>query len=430
MSEQTMTGDELASLQKSEITFKGKDSVRCERLRAKPGDLEWFRDVKFGMFIHWGLYAIPAMGEWHMFSEKVPAEQYAKLADEFAPKHYDAAEWVRIAHGTGMKYMVLTARHHDGYALWDSPSSYQNYCSTRCAAKRDFVAEYVKACRDGGMRTGLYYSPMDWRFPGYFQPKELPDNAALMKTQGYGQVEELMKNYGKVDVLWYDGGWLAHKGTDASAAWFWEPIKLNTMVKQHQPHILISPRSGLEGDFLCDEGAREVLGPIIREPWEKCLNLNKHSWGFHTKQDLMTSDEVIRVLINVVGRGGNVLLNVGPDRDGVIPPAHVDRMREVGAWMEKFGRSIYGTRPGPFQPADRRYCATYKERSVFVHVLDWKDSETLELPALKGKVTACGLVNGPSVAFSQSEHGIEIVVPAAARQSPATVVELTLEGPL
>jgi alpha-L-fucosidase len=270
-----------------------------------------------------------------------------------------------------MKYMVLTARHHDGCALWNSPASDGEFCSTKQAAKRDFVREYVDGCRGTGLKVGLYYSPMDWRFRGYFDPKGLPENTSLMKQQGYGQMKELMSNYGPIDVVWYDGGWLAHKGTDADAAWFWEPVKLNTIVRELQPKAVINPRSGWEGDFQCDEGGHEIFGPIIDVPWEKCLNPNTPSWGYNSKQQLMTPQEIVRMLVNVVGRGGNVLRNVGPDRDGVIPSSHVDTLRQVGDWLGINGKGIYGTRPGPLQPLDSRYCTTFHERSVYVHVLDW-----------------------------------------------------------
>ena len=422
-----MKGDELASQQKGVLVFKGQDGVKASELRLSPRDMKWWCDVKFGMFIHWGLYAIPARGEWHMHVDKVPADQYARLADEFVPKHFDADEWVKVAQDAGMRYMVLTARHHDGFALWDSPSSYGNYCSTKTVAKRDFVAEYAKACHKAKMRTGLYYSPMDWRFPGYFKPKEMPDNIALMKKQGYGQVEELMKNYGKIDVLWYDGGWLAHTGTDADAAWFWEPVKLNTMVRKYQPKVVISPRSGWEGDFRTDEGSHTVKGRIVPVPWEKCLNLNKVSWGFNTVQQVMSFDEIILMLVNVVGRGGNVLLNVGPDRDGVIPPAHVERLREVGRWMDTFGKTIYGTRPGPFQPVEDRYSSTHKGTSVFVHVVGWAEGETLALPPLDARVKSCSLLSGPKLSCVQTEKGIEVTVPRGLRQTPCTVLELKLD---
>ncbi len=404
-----------------------RDGVKCEGLRLGSEDMAWWGDAKFGMFIHWGLYAIPAKSEWFMHHGKVPAQEYARLADEFVPRRFDARKWVEIAQEAGMRYMVLTARHHDGFALWDSPSAYGGFCSARTAARRDFVAEYVGACHDAGMRVGLYYSPMDWRFPGYFRPKELAENAALMKVQCYGQVEELMANYGQIDILWYDGGWLAHEGTDADAAWFWEPVKLNTMVRQYQPMAVISPRSGWEGDFQCDEGGHDVTGPITEFPWEKCLNLNRVSWGYNAEQDLMSPDEIIRMLVNVVGRGGNVLLNVGPDRDGVIPPAHAERLSAVGRWLDRFGKSIYGTRPGPFPPVDDRYCSTHRGRSVYVHVLAWQDGETLTLPPLGPKVTSCSVMAGDAVACVQTDTQIEITVPPTCRQSPCTVIELTLE---
>jgi len=412
------------------IASKRRDGVACEELRLSSDDMKWWRDAKFGMFIHWGLYAIPARSEWYMHSAQIPAEQYAKLADEFVPRRFDARQWVRVARQAGMRYLVLTARHHDGFALWDSPSSYRGFCSTRTAARRDFVAEYVEACHDANMRVGLYYSPMDWRFPGYFKPKELPENAALMKEQCYGQVEELMSNYGHIDILWYDGGWLAHQGTDADAAWLWEPVKLNRMVRRYQPEVVISPRSGWEGDFLCDEGGHEVTGPIAPFAWEKCLNLNRASWGYNTVQDLMSCDDVIRMLVNVAGRGGNVLLNVGPDRDGVIPPSHVERLREVGLWLERFGASIFGTRPGPFQPAEGHYCSTYEGSTVYVHVLEWRDSPTLKLPPLSAPVKSCSLLGGSGIEWAQSETQIELTVPTERRQSPCTVIQLTLAGPV
>ncbi len=414
----------------SGIAARRKSGIRCDELRLSGRDMAWWRNAKFGMFIHWGLYAIPAKSEWFMHFGKVPAEEYARLADEFVPQRFDAAEWVRTAQDAGMRYMVLTARHHDGFALWDSPSSYGGFCSTRTAARRDFVAEYVQACHDADMRAGLYYSPMDWRFPGYFRPKELPDSAALMKEQCHGQVEELMANFGRIDVLWYDGAWLGHQGTDADAAWLWEPLKLNQMVRRHQPKVVISPRSGWEGDFQCDEGGAEVTGPIAECPWEKCLNLNRPSWGYNAEQDLMSRDEVVRMLVNVVGRGGNMLLNVGPDRDGVIPPAHVARLREIGDWVRRFGESVYGTEPGPFEPVDDAYCCTHRGSSVYIHVLAWGDAETLTLPALGPKVVSCSVLAGQVVPYCQTDAQIEVTVPRASRQSPCTVIELTLDRPV
>ena len=424
-----MQGAELASKLKSSVVFKGKNSLKDSSLKLPVEDMKWWRDAKFGMFIHWGLYAIPGRGEWVMHNEKIPEDAYAEFAEEFTPKHFNRDAWAQAAKDAGMKYMVLTARHHDGFALWDSPSSYGGFSSMKRAAKRDFVKEYVDGCRAAGLKVGLYYSPMDWRFPAYFDPKGLPENAAMMKRQGYSQMTELMSNYGPIDIVWYDGGWLAHKGTDADAAWFWEPVKLNKMVRELQPKAVINPRSGWEGDFQCDEGSHEISGRIIEEPWEKCINLNASSWGYNTKQNLMTPQQIVHMLVNVVGRGGNVLLNVGPDRDGVIPPSHVDTLRQVGHWLDVNGKGIYGTRAGPLQPLDGQYCATSHERSVYVHVLDWGPEKKLRLPALGQTILSASVLCGGDVSFNQDANGVTLTnCVGLPRNGFPDVVELTLDG--
>jgi alpha-L-fucosidase len=273
------------------------------------------------------------------------------------------------------------------------------------------VAEYTAACRKAGLKVGLYYSPMDWRFPAYFDPKGLPENAALMKKQCYGQVEELMKNYGKIDILWYDGAWLAHKDGDAAAAWFWEPLKLNGMVRSYNPDIVINPRSGMYGDFQTNEGSAEIKGPIIPIPWEKCLNLNGTSWGYNKTQNLMPLKSVINMLVNTVDRGGNMLLNVGPDPDGVIPATHVARLKEIGNWLNKNGESIYGTRPGPFQPVDGIYGTTHKGNKIYIHLTKMPDgSSELTLPAMDQKVTSCRILKGPRIKFKQDKAGITLTI--------------------
>lgn len=426
---QQMGNDELRSMEKSNAAFKSfKGGVRGEKgpgLNLPVEKMQWWENAKFGMFIHWGLYSIPATGEWTMFNQKIPAEEYAKLADQFNPKLFNADKWAGVAKSAGMKYMVMVARHHDGFAMWNSPSSYRHFNSMETAAHRDFVAKYTEACRKAGLGVGLYYSPMDWRFPSYFDPKGLPENAALMKKQTYGQVEELMKNYGKIDILWYDGGWLAHKGGDADAAWFWEPLKLNTMVRKYQPDIVINPRSGMFGDFQVNEGSAEVKGPIIEIPWEKCLNLNGSSWGYNKTQNLMSFKSIVQMLVNVVDRGGNMLLNVGPDPDGVIPPTHVTRLKEVGAWLSKNGASIYGTRPGPFQPVDSLYGSTHKGNMIYIHLLkSSKTTPTLQLPSIAQKVVSCTILNGKEIKFKQRKDGITLTIDDAELNAAVTTITL------
>ncbi|MFW0715119.1 alpha-L-fucosidase [Pedobacter sp. N23S346] len=401
---QDLKGDELKSMEKYS-GVKGDNGIVAPDLRLSADQMKWWQDAKFGMFIHWGLYSILGQGEWAMFNNKIPAEEYAKLATKFNPQHFDAAVWAKIAKDAGMKYMVLTSRHHDGFALWDSPSSNAHFNSFETAAHRDFVKEYTDACRKAGLGVGIYYSPMDWRFPAYFKPKELPENALLLKKQTYGQVEELMKNYGKIDVLWYDGGWLAHNGKDADAAWLWNPVELNRMVRSYQPNVVINPRSGWEGDFQCNEGPSKVSGPIINTPWEKCLSLN-HSWGYTPNQTIMTTKDVLTMLVNTVDRGGNMLLNVGPDAQGVIPEKQVTVLKEVGDWLKKYGESIYGTQPGPFEPKDDYYGAVQKGNLIYIHLL--KNTSELQLPPIKGKIVSCKQMLGANLKFKQTTKGITI----------------------
>lgn len=423
-----MTGDEMASMEKANALFKSKNGIVSSGLRLTEEDMAQWRDLKFGMFIHWGLYAIPGRGEWVMHKENIPADEYAKLADQFNPQRFDADQWAEIAKDAGMKYMVLTARHHDGFCLWDSPSSDKNFTSVKTAAKRDFVKEYVQACRDANLKVGIYYSLLDWRFPGYFKPKELHENALLMKQQCWGQVEELCSQYGPIDILWYDGGWLAHQGTDAEGAWLWDSVNLNKMVRKQNPKTVINPRSGWEGDFSCNEGGGKITGPIVPFPWEKCLNLNTSGWGFNPKQNLMGYEETINMLLDVFVRGGNVLLNVGPNPDGVIPASHAERLRQIGDWMDEYADSIYGTRGGPFQPTEQ-YGSTHKDNKVYIHIRKWPKDGTVTLPAMDRIIQSSSILTGGKVSVQQDEKGITIDVPLVDRRLLDTVVVLELDKP-
>jgi alpha-L-fucosidase len=407
--------------QRSAAKQSGGDPTLAPDLLLPARDMGWWQDAKFGVFVHWGLYAIPARGEWHMFNDKVPAEEYAKLADRFRPRHYDPDRWATLARDAGARYMVMTARHHDGFSLFDSPSSHGRFDSVHSAARRDLIAPFVTAVRRKGLRVGLYYSPLDWRFPGYFQPRALPGNARLLKQQTYGQVEELMRNYGRIDILWWDGGWLAHQGTDADAAWFWEPDRLNRMARGFQPGIVINPRSGWQGDFDIAEGGGPIAGPIRPRPWEKTFSINNRAWGYTPEDSVMTTDQVIVMLVNAVVRNGNVLANVGPDPDGVIPPKQAATLRGVGAWLRKNGRAIYGTRAGPLQPVDGIYGTTRKGNSVFVHVLRWPEGG-LSLP-LDGIVSVRDL-SGAKMPWEARAGGIRISAPPASRGSPVTILEI------
>jgi alpha-L-fucosidase len=402
-----MKGAELASMLKSSIRFKGSNGVHAPGLRLNDEQMQWWQDAKLGLFIHWGLYAIPGRGEWVMHNEQISAEEYARYADQFTPRQFDAREWARIAQDAGMRYSVMVTRHHDGYALWDSGCSYQNFTSARTAARRDFVKEYAAAFQAAGLHTGLYYSLMDWRFSGYFAPREQADSAAQMKRQCWGQLEELLTRYGKIDVLWYDGAWLAHQGTDADGAWLWEPVLLNQMVRRCQPEIVINERSGWEGDFETDEGSHSVTGPIMPLRWEKGFTV-QHGWGYNSDGYVMPFEELLSLLVNAWVRGGNAIVNVGPDPDGRIPDNVAAVLAKLGEFMRANGEAIYGTRPGPFQPVDGVYGATQRGSVIYLHILDPQAFASQTLPGLLQRVQACYILNGQPLAFTQDEYGIRI----------------------
>jgi alpha-glucosidase len=419
----TLTDEERSSLK-----FKAGSGNLAPELLLPAEDMRWWRDAKLGIFIHWGLYAIPAKGEWHMFNDKIDAKEYARLAGQFKPKHFDPDAWARVAKDAGAEYMVMTARHHDGFAMFDSPSSYGQYDSMHSAARKDFVAGYAAAARKQGLKVGIYYSPMDWRFPGYFDPKGLPENAALMKKQGYGQIRELMSNYGKIDVLWYDGGWLAHKGSDADASWFWRPEILNAEVRKLQPKVVINPRSGWQGDFATEEGAKPISGPVRPKAWEKTFTIGS-GWGYVPSDQAMAPEKVIRLIIDAVVRNGNALVNMSPDADGNIPEPQVRTLQAVGAWMRVNGEGIFKTRPGPFQPVDGVYGSTVRDKHVYIHVQSWR-GDRLTLPPLAQKILAAKTLSGVPVRFTQSAEGI-MIGEEAANQAPADlVIRLTADAPV
>ncbi|MFW5980743.1 MAG: alpha-L-fucosidase [Halanaerobiaceae bacterium] len=421
-----LSGAELASKLKSSVNFKGLDGVKGPQGMRQPAEkMAWWHDAKFGMFIHWGLYSLLARGEWVMYNENISVEEYAKLADKFSAEEFNAGRWAGLAKEAGMKYMVLTARHHDGFSLWDSPGSFWNFTSMNSAAGKDFVEEYIKACRKADLNVGLYYSLMDWRFPGYFKPQKLAANAALMKKQCYEQIEELMSKYGKVDILWYDGAWLNHEGGDAAASWFWEPVKLNQMARSYNPDLLINPRSGWEGDFNCDEGGHEVTGEIIEKPWEKNFSIGE-AWGYVKNSSVWSYQDIIHMLINVFVRNGNVLLNVTPDARGIIPAEQQKRLKEVGEFMKRNGEAIYGTRGGPLQPVDGVYGTTYKEDKIYLHILNKDKFEDQILPSVDQKIESCSILNDQQIEFEQSSAGIRVSIPEDIKSTDILILKFEL----
>jgi alpha-L-fucosidase len=402
--------------------------------------IAWWRDAKFGLFIHWGLYSIPGRGEWVQWSEQIPVDQYAKLADQFHPDKFDADAWAAIAQAAGMKYTVLVSRHHDGFALFDDPGS--NFTSVKTAAHRDFVAEYVKAVRKAGLRVGLYYSPLDWRYPGFFFPELYEPNAIELREQYHRQLNELASHYGKLDILWFDGGggdWLGFGGVNFKGHWqarprdehytglfSWQDDQAVDNLRKLQPQIIINDRTDAPADFRSREGDRAMGNFESEYPWELCTTLVHGPWGYDPEATIKSLDSILRLLLGAVGRDGNFILNVGPRPDGQIDPAQAQRLREVGDWLKQYGESIYATRGGPYLPGDFGV-STYRGKTIYLHIMNLAANK-LRLPALPAKVLSCSVLTGGTAMCTQTVAGVDVML-SGNPDATDTIVALSLDSP-
>ena len=329
--------------------------------------MEWYLDARFGMFIHWGLYSIPARGEWLRSEEEITKEDYMKYFEEFNPSDYNPKAWARAAKEAGMKYVVLTAKHHDGFCLYDS--QYTDFKSTNTKLGRDVVKDFVEAVREEGLKVGLYFTIIDWYhddYPHYgdkFHPmRKNPE----FKNEGrdfdnyltymHNQIREICTNYGKIDLLWFDFSYDDMRGEK------WKATELMSMVRSLQPDVIIDNRlecsgEGLgslaacdptpyHGDFVTPEkmippnGIQDVQGNDIA--WEACVTMN-NNWGFCAVDHFFKpASMLIKKLVECVSKGGNMILNVGPDARGNIPEESMNILKGIGAWMNKNGKSIYG----------------------------------------------------------------------------------------
>jgi alpha-L-fucosidase len=402
--------------------------------------IAWWRDAKFGLFMHWGVYSIPGRGEWVQWNEQIPVNEYAKLAEQFHPDKFDPDAWAAVAKSAGMKYTVLTSRHHDGFALFDDPGS--NFTAMKSAAHRDFVAEYVSAIRRAGLHVGLYYSPLDWRFPGFFFPDLYQANAIEMREQYHRQLNELASHYGKIDILWFDGGgidWLGFNGVNFKGGWkarpkgqhyagsfTWQDDQAVGNLRELQPSIILNDRTDAPADFLSREGDQAMGDFENRYPWELCTTLTTGAWGYQPNAKIKSLNDVLRLLVGAVGRDGNLLLNVGPRPDGQIVPEQAERLREVGNWLSRYGQSIYATRGGPYLPGDFGV-STYHDRTIYLHILH-PTGATLSLPALPARILSCSNLTGGRADCKQADNSLEITLNENT-DAVDTIIALTLASP-
>jgi alpha-L-fucosidase len=403
-----MTAAAAATAAVRTVSAAGGDEDRAHRMK-------WWHEARFGMFIHWGVYSVLGRHEWVMEQEGIPVAEYQEYAKQFRPKPNAAREWAKLAKSAGQKYMVMTTKHHEGFCNFDTKLT--NYNAAKQGPGRDLVAEYVEAARAEGLRVGFYYSLMDWHHPD--GARCATDEAARRRFVDYthGLIHELMSNYGKIDVLWYDVAW----PLDAAG---WESEKMNKTVFELQPDIIVNNRNKLDGDFATPEQRIQA----DKRAWESCMTMND-SWGYQRADDNWKSPKtIVRNLITCAHDTGNYLLNIGPKPDGSIPEESVRALTAVGKWMEKNGEAIYQSET--CQPRRSEFAEfSRKGNTLYMHVHFWPGS-TVALGGLTSQVKSARLLaTGTPVKFEQEKFRVRFTgLPEKAPDDPVTTIAIDCDG--
>lgn len=413
-------------------TAGGRYVPSGENMRAR----EWFRDAKFGMFIHWGIYSMLGDGEWVLTDQGLNEAEYQRLAEGFYPSRFDAREWVRVAKAAGMRYICFTSRHHDGFSMFRTGTSTYNVVDGTPWG-RDVVGELAEACREEGLKLFLYYSHIDWHRPDYYpwgrtgrQTGRVPegtweDYLAFMDAQ----LTELLTNYGEIGGIWFDGWW---DKPDAD----WQLERQYALVHRLQPGCLVGNnhhRAPFEGEdfqmFERDLPGENTAGysggvEVSRLPLESCETMGS-TWGYSINdRTRKSSARLIQTLVRAAGRGANLLLNVGPRPSGAIPEWEVDTLRRMGEWTARFGESVFGTRPGPVEEAEWG-TTTRRGDTVYVHVLR-EGVTTVTLPGVKERAReAWRMRDGAKVEVKRGGEGLTLTLPGGA-EGPDEVLVLRL----
>jgi alpha-L-fucosidase len=414
--------------------------------------MAWWDEARFGMFIHWGLYAVPAgeykgekvkgIGEWIMNSLQIPIAEYEQFAPQFNPVKFDADEWVKLAKDAGMKYIVITSKHHDGFCLWDSKHTEWDIMDAT-PFKRDILKELAEACEKEGIRLCFYHSVMDWHHPdaqAIFEPdynqgrksdRTNPNFDRYLEEYMKPQLKELLKGYGDIGVIWFDGEWIPDYTTEMGK-------DVYNYLRNLKPDLIINNRvdkgrqgmqgMNAEGDFAGDFGTPEKEIPATGMPgvkWESCLTMND-TWGYkHFDHNWKSDTTLIRDLVDIASKGGNLLLNVGPTAEGIIPVPSADRLRAMGGWLKVNGESVYGTEASPVEmPAWGRYTA--KGNRIYAIVFDWPEDGKLSIEGIAGIQKAWLLADDSQAPLSieKQDDLLTLQVPNEASDAVATVIVL------
>ena len=382
--------------------------------------LEEWKDARFGMFIHWGPVSLKGTEIGWSRGREIPVEEYDNLYKQFNPANFDANAWVSVAKAAGMKYIILTTKHHDGFCLWNTRQTDFNIMNS--PLHRDVVKELAEACKKQGIAFGTYYSTTDWHHPDFpltspggtiTRPKsDLEAYTTYLKKQ----VAELLLNYGPLYVLWFD----VPQKFDAVRG-----QGVIDFVRTIQPDIIINNRTGAKGDF--DTPEQRVGGFQVDRPWESCITI-ANQWAWKPNDPIKSLEQCLHTLIRTAGGDGNLLFNVGPMPDGRIEPAQVDKLKEMGQWMQKYGSTIYETRGGPFKPTDWGV-STRKGNKIFLHILKWSGKTIqITLPDIGLEIKNCRLLDGGKIKVTKKEGNTILEFGRESLQPINTIVEIETSG--